>query len=193
MEVKAENKAILETGINAYSTGSRAKLEGAAAIVIVTQRERIDAMSIPAAKRPKVKDIQDAVRIGFGGHSKEEDRGRYELCSLAFRLLAKTEKEHEAELMKHLKAATVAKLVDFWALQMGRATEDAARAWVSPGDKGKPEAKPAGEQVLAYLDKKADELRDSDLEAMAKWITEEMARRVRVAAALEEADTEKAA
>jgi len=185
-EVSKASAALIATGAGLYATGSEAKVNGVAALVIATQNERLAALNIPAGNRPKVDDIKAAVRLAFGGNDKDNDRGRYDSCSLAFRVLGKLEKAHEAELTVAMQHQTPAKLGAVLASLAGRYTEDALRAWVAPAANGNAQKTP-GEKLLAYLEKNGPDLTDGDMESLMAWAAKEQARRVSIRQALEEA------
>jgi hypothetical protein len=186
-EIANESKKMLANGAKLYASGSEAKVNGIAAVVIATQNERLNSLSVPAARRPKAKDIQAAIRQEFGGDSKETDRGRYEICSLAFRVLNKLEKAHEATLTQAMQVKVPAKLGADLAALAGRYTEDALRAWVVPATAGGKQEKTAGEKLLAYLEKNGPDFKDTDIDALVAWTTAEKARRKNVEMALKEA------
>jgi len=186
-QIGTEAAKLLTAGETLYATGSKAKVDGIAAVVIATQIERLASLSIPAANRPKVKDIQAAIRTGFGGQDKDGDRGRYEICSLAFRVLGKMEKAAEATLTQAMQNKVPAKLGEDLAALAGRYTEDALRAWVQPAAKGSAE-KSAGEKLMAYLEKNGADLTETDMETVGAWVVKETARRASIRQALQDAE-----
>ena len=131
------------------------------------------------------------MREAFGGLNKEKARDEYDVCSLAFRVLAKLGKEREADLSGAVKEREPAKLADTLATLAGRGTVAAVKSWVT-GEKAKKEPKKPGEQALSYLEKKEDELTDEDLEKLAALVSGIISKRSRLAKEVAEANAEAA-
>ncbi|MDF0603207.1 hypothetical protein P1J78_20905 [Psychromarinibacter sp. C21-152] len=185
-EVSKEAKTLVNTAKGEFGKASVALVKAATGLALALQNERVAALAIPAARRPKIGEIKEAIRAEFGGLEKEGNRQAYDLCSLAFRVHAKLDKEAESVLSE-----AVAKGVDWTEGQVsalaGRRTVDAWKAWVM-GEKTKPVEKPAGEKVMAYLAKHGESLTDDDMAALAKWVREETAKRKRLAEEVAEAN-----
>ena len=54
-EVKKENAALIGQGAQFFASGSMAKLQAIAAVVIATRDEQIDALSIPRRSGPRAR------------------------------------------------------------------------------------------------------------------------------------------
>lgn len=185
-EISKEAKTTINAAKKEFGKASLALVRAAAGVGIALQMERINALSIPAARRPKVGEIKEAIRAEFGGLEKEGNRQAYDLCSLAFRVVAKVEKEADA-ILKEAPGKGATWFEEQVSALAGRATVDAWKAWVM-GEKRQPVQKSAGEKLLAYFEKNAAEVGDADLAKLSEMLLGEITKREQVAAEIKAAN-----
>lgn len=180
LKLQPETKNLINVSKQEFAKASLALVRSAAGIVIALQFERVAALSTPAARRAKVSEIIEAIRAEFGGLEKEANRQAYDLCSLAFRIHAKLEKEADNILAEAKDAVWLEGQVS---ALCGRATVDAWKAWVV-GETKATVKKTASEKLMAYLDKNGHDLNDADIDALMDWATKEKTKRLEIAQSL---------
>lgn len=179
-ELSKESATAIKAARGEFGKASVALVTACAGIGLALQIERINALAIPAARRPKLAEIKEAIRAEFGGLEKEANRQAYDLCSLAFRVLAKVDKEGES-IVQEAPGKGAAWFRDQISALAGRATVDAWKAWVM-GEKAKPAEKSPGERALAYVEKHLTEIDPAALRELSDMMTAEIARRARIEA-----------
>ena len=178
-ELSKEARNVVNGSVKEFGKAAIGLVNAAAGVALALQIERVDALSIPAARRPKVKAIQEAIRAEFGGLEKEGNRQAYDLCSLAFRVVAKMDKEAGAILAEGPAKGAKWGQEQVSALA-GNKTVDAWRAWVKGEKTDKPQ-NTKGEQILAFFEKNSIEIGDDDLAKLAKLVNAALAPREAVA------------
>lgn len=151
-----------------FGKASLALVTAIAGLAKVLQVERIESLMIPAAKRPKLADINEAIRAEFGGLEKEGNRQAYDLCSLAFRIAGKIEKEAPS-IHSELPKQSAEWIEGQISAITGAATVDAWRDWAA-GVKKETVEKSAADKVLAYLQKNLGDIGSDDLDKIAELI-----------------------
>ena len=179
-ELSKESATAIKAARGTFGNASDALVTACAGVALSLRIEQINALAIPAARRPKVAEIKEAIRAEFGGLEKEANRQAYDLCSLAFRVLAKLSKEGDAIVQEAPGKGAVWFKEQISALA-GRATVDAWKAWVT-GEKAKPADKSPGELALAYVEKHLTEIDPAALRELSDMMTAEIARRARIEA-----------
>lgn len=183
-ELSKESAKAIKAARGEFGKASVALVTACAGIGLALQIERINALAIPAPRRPKLAEIKEAIRAEFGGLEKEANRQAYDLCSLAFRVLAKVDKEGES-IVQEAPGKGAAWFRDQISALAGRATVDAWKAWVT-GEKAKPAEKSPGERVTAYLEKNMAEIDADTLGKLAEMLSAEVAKRARIEAEIAE-------
>lgn len=180
-QIDKESKKIIKAATQEFGKASVALVTATAGLIKAQRIEMINNLSIPAARRPKVGEVKEAIRAEFGGLEKEGNRQAYDLCSLAFRIYAKIDKEHDG-IMSELASKNIPWLEGQVSVLAGRRTVDAWKAWVT-GEKKAAVEKTPGERLAAYFEKNAPDLTDTDLTALSDMIVKEVERRATVAMA----------
>ena len=175
-ELSKESKRHIKSAKGEFGKASLALVTAASGVALALQVERINALSTPAAQRPKLSEIKEVIRAEFGGLEKEGNRQAYDLCSLAFRVLDKANKEAEAIVSEGVMKGAVWFRDQISALA-GRKTVDAWKAWVT-GEKASAKVeKSAGEKLLAYFEKNGGDVEKADLDKLAEMVLAELQRR----------------
>lgn len=171
LETNAASKA-------GFGKASLALVTAIAGLTKVLQVERIEALMLPAARRPKLTDIKEAIRAEFGGLEKEGNRQAYDLCSLAFRIAGKIEKEAPS-IHSELPKQSAEWIEGQISAITGAATVDAWRDWAA-GVKKEAVAKSAAEKVRSYLEKNMGDIGTDDLVLIADMLNVAVLDRVRI-------------
>lgn len=165
-ELNTETLAQIATAGVEFQKGKRIALESVCRLAIVLRNARVESLNIPAAQRPKMETIKEAVRIAFGGNSKETDRASYDQCSLAFRLASKAEKVAETAFGEFAARNDVVKFCDELTLWAGDNSVVAIKAWII-GDKPKAEPKTLFQRLESVVNSKGAELSRVEIEKLA--------------------------
>lgn len=165
-ELNSATLAEIATAGVEFQNGKWAALESVCRLAIAVRNARIESLAIPAAQRPKLEMIKEAMRIAFGGNSKESDRASYDQCSLAFRLCSRAEKVAESafgEFAARNDAKGFAKDLTLWA---GDNSIVAIKAWII-GEKPKAVQKTLFERLESVVNSKGAELSRAEIETLA--------------------------